>query len=91
MVGRLYLWRGSTWRVVRRWAQPDDVRAAGYTAEPCPRNVLLVRMVPLAEVPRERYGERLPYARTGGGTLWCELRGAERVVRPFRGLRRLRP
>lgn len=123
MVGRLYTWRGQTWRVLERWGRPGVgspvtfvcpvCGACGQSAEGVlvgrliyrcawchehgrevfmrraggpPRNVLLERVVLVGAV-----------AGAPGSGLWVSPGSvlapgvpAERVVRPFRGLRRWR-
>jgi len=72
MVGRVYRWRGETWRVVVRWAG----RA--------PRNVLIERVEACY-----RDEDCAMYACSCRNTGWRPV--GERVVRPFRGLRKVGP
>lgn len=88
MIGRVYRWRGELWRVVAR-GDPFDRGPR--------RNVLIERLVPWLDVV-----ERGTVATLSAGWLVCRAgrfplvrvgeRGfvptGERVVRPFRGLRR---
>lgn len=73
MIGRVYIWRGAHWRIVAR-GEPFDRGPR--------RNVLLER-VHLCRVPE---GWALWAWRDRDGRLWWPV--SERVVRPFRGLRR---
>lgn len=86
MIGRLYVWQGVVWLLLVR-GEPFDTRRGGPA-----RNVLIERLVPLADVSAS-WGagappEALPLLATGRGVF---ARTGDRVVRPFRGLRRWKP
>jgi hypothetical protein len=83
VIGRLYTWRGATWRLLAR-GEPFDRGPR--------RNVLLERAHRLADVAGAFANGRPPgwTLRTDdAGRVWV-LTG-ERVVRPFRGLRAWQP
>ncbi len=72
MIGRVYTWQGSYWRVVTRW----QGRA--------PRNVLIEQVLPEHSITDIYIDLDL----RGGCGRWWRVTGV-RVVRPFRGLRKL--
>lgn len=76
MIGRVYTWRHGYWRVLTRWAGKG------------PRNVLLEQLIPVAvpQVARMVDGELGPLRVVNGLTF---VATGYRVIRPFRGLRRL--
>lgn len=77
MIGRVYAWNGGYWRVVTRWA-----------GKGAPRNVLIERVEPEADHSiADVYAAGGRALRRSGGRWWKAT--GERMVRPFRGLRRI--
>jgi hypothetical protein len=102
VIGRVYKLRGRWWRVLARWdsnvGRTNLCSRCGRWNEPCcgglrkllgvgPRNVLLERVEPNSWLVT--HGQ-------AAGVIGCDQpglyfgvpEGAERMVRPFRGLRR---
>ena len=74
MIGRVYTWRAAFWQVQVRWAHVPGAKVV--------RNVLIERVLPVTFGAEHAPGDvQDPHGR------WWRPTG-ERIVRPFRGLRK---
>ena len=106
VIGRLYTWRGAVWLLLVRWAGPPHT-AAEWRCDACGRirgahpgrgavphlcfGGELRQMRRVGGPVRNVLLERLDYAGVEELGIVPWIRTGDRVVRPFRGLRRWKP
>ena len=83
MVGREYRWHGRVWRVIARWAPPAPDKTF-VTRE----GEIIISRARQVWSPYPSHARCVGYGQGPRNVLLEDVETGERVVRPFRGLRK---